>query len=97
MESRLSLIFLGLSLAKINGFDNFEEMLENTFTVIYDDGVCWNATVTQKGWLGWVTVSLYASKLETYANQINKTINDMLSKDTYYKIGNYLSSNKNKI
>lgn len=39
---------------------------------------------------------LSASKIETYANGINKTINSMLSTDTYYKIGYYLSSNKIK-
>jgi len=39
---------------------------------------------------------LSASKIETYANGINKTINNMLSTDTYYKISYYLSSNKIK-
>lgn len=37
-----------------------------------------------------------ASKLETYAYNINKTINNMLSTDTYYKISYYLSLNKIK-
>lgn len=39
---------------------------------------------------------LFASKIETYANKINQTINNMLSTDTYYKISYYLSSNKIK-
>lgn len=39
---------------------------------------------------------LSASKIETYANGINKTLNNMLSTDTYYKISYYLSSNKIK-
>lgn len=39
---------------------------------------------------------LSASKLETYANEINKTINNMLSTDTYYKISYNLSSNNIK-
>ena len=36
------------------GFSDYAEMLENSFTVIYDYGVSWMATNIINGWLAWV-------------------------------------------
>lgn len=37
-----------------NGFGNYEEMLSNSFTIIYDQGVFWFSTGVHDGWLAWV-------------------------------------------
>lgn len=41
-------------MARQYGFETYKEMLENSFTVIYDHGVSWLATITHDGWLAWV-------------------------------------------
>ena len=41
-------------LAHKYGFSNYEEMLENSTTVIFDYGVSWMATCALAGWLTWV-------------------------------------------
>lgn len=38
-----------------NGFISYEDMLSNSFTVVYDHGVSFFATVTpDNGWLAWI-------------------------------------------
>ena len=41
-------------LAHKYGFNNYKQMLDSSFTVIYDYGVSWIATIIHDGWLTWV-------------------------------------------
>lgn len=40
--------------AKEHGFSSYEEMMQSTTTVIYDEFINWNATITNDGWIAWV-------------------------------------------
>lgn len=47
------------------GFIDFEEMLENGFTVIYDFGVSWMVTYTHDGWRTWGVIKFMKNNIGT--------------------------------
>lgn len=41
--------------ANKNGFENYDEMLSNSITIVYDHGISFFATsIDSNGWLAWI-------------------------------------------